>query len=94
MKTYMLEGPYKISLKYPYLYVAEEKKGLKVFDVTDAVAIDQHLLAFKSDIKPKNVLALGKAVLVVTDDNLYQFDISDPKTLRQLSSIPVKKANI
>ena len=94
MKTYMLEGPYKISLKYPYLYVAEEKKGLKVFDVTDDVATDQHLLAFKSDIKPKNVLAFGKTVLVVTDDNLYQFDISDPKTLRQLSSIPVKKANI
>jgi hypothetical protein len=92
IKTYQMENPHGLSIDFPTLYLCEGDKGLKVFDVSDKMNIDQHLLSFQKDMHAYDVISLGKTLLLIGDDGFYQFDASDPKNLRQISKIPVKKA--
>jgi hypothetical protein len=41
-----------------------------------------------------DVIPLGKNLMLIGKDGLYQFDASNPKQLRQLSKIPVGKLQI
>jgi hypothetical protein len=91
IKSYQMENPHGLSIDFPTLYLCEGDKGLKVFDVTDKNSVDQHLLSFNKDFHAYDVISLDKTLMLIGDDGFYQFDVSDPKNLRQLSKIPVKK---
>jgi hypothetical protein len=92
IKTYPMENPHGLSIDFPLLYLCEGVNGIKVFDVTDKLAVDKHLLSFNKEMHAYDVISLGKTLMLIGDDGLYQFDTSDPKNLRQLSKITVKKA--
>lgn len=92
IKTYQMENPHGLSINFPTLFLCEGDKGLKVFDVKDKMAIDQHLLSFYKDMDAYDVISLGNNLMLIGKDGFYQYDASDPKNLRLLSKIPVKKA--
>jgi hypothetical protein len=92
IRSYQMENPHGLSIDFPTLYLCEGDKGLKVFDVTDKNSVDQHLLSFNKDMHAYDVISLGKTLMLIGEDGFYQFDASDPKNLRELSKIPVKKA--
>jgi hypothetical protein len=91
IKKYSMDNPRALSVDFPILYVCEGINGLKVFDVTDTLAIDQHLLSHEKDIRADGVVISGKTVIVTATDGLYQLDAINPKNLRRLSKIPFKK---
>ncbi|MEO6685497.1 MAG: hypothetical protein ABIN24_06010, partial [Dyadobacter sp.] len=92
IRSYTMENPYGLSINFPNLFLCEGKNGFKVFDVSDKLTVDQHLLSFNIDMHAYDVISMGKNLMLIGDDGFYQFDASDPKNLRQLSKIAVKKA--
>ena len=95
IKAYSLDSPYKAIAKYPYLYIAEGDNGFKVFDVRDNLPIDEHLLSFKKDVTAYDMITTGiNNLWVVGKDGLYQYDVSDPANVKELSKIPVKRVSL
>lgn len=91
IRSYPMESPWATSVDFPHLYLCEGDKGLKVFDVSDKTEINKHLLLVKNDIVAYSVIAIGKTLLVTGKDFLYQFDTTNPRDLREISKIPVKR---
>lgn len=92
IRSYTMENPYGLSVNFPNLFLCEGKNGFKVFDISDKLTVDQHLLSFNTDMHAYDVISMGKNLMLIGDDGFYQFDASDAKNLRQLSKIAVKKA--
>lgn len=89
IKSYQMENPHGLGIDFPTLYLCEGRYGLKVFNAQDPFSVDSHLVTHFKDMDAYDVIPLGKTLLLIGKDGLYQFDASDPKQLRQLSKIPV-----
>lgn len=90
IKSYQMENPHGLSIMNNKLTVCEGKYGLKSFDAKEAtdVKLQQHI----KDIHAFDVIQLNdKHLLMVGEDGLYQYDNTDPKNLKLLSKIEVKK---
>jgi hypothetical protein len=90
IKSYEMENPHGLSISNNKLTVCEGKYGLKTYDAKDAlnIKLQQHI----KDINAFDVIQLDdKHLLMIGTDGLYQYDNSDPKNLKLLSKIEVKK---
>lgn len=91
IKSYQMENPHGLSVDFPTLYLCEGEFGLKIFDATDKMEIDKHLISQFKDIDAYDVISLGKTLLMIGKDGFYQYDASDVKNVRLLSKILVQK---
>jgi hypothetical protein len=90
LKTYTMQNPGGLGIDFPSLFICEGQYGLKSFDVTNSmdVKLQQHLDKMNAfDVIPLG----GKHLLMIGKDGLYQYDTSNPKDMKLLSVIPVKK---
>ncbi|MCD6355413.1 MAG: hypothetical protein J7L95_07675 [Prolixibacteraceae bacterium] len=91
--SYPLHGPYGLGIDDQTLFVCDGDAGLKVYDVTDKLHIDDHMLARFANINTYDVIPLGNYLFMIGDDGFYQYDYSDLQNIHQVSFIPVKKEN-
>lgn len=93
VKTYPMDNPHGLSLNGDELYLCDGASGLKVFNVEDVEAIDENQIDHIEGIDTYDAIALsGKNVLlVIGGDGFYQYDITDPQNLKELSLIPVER---
>ena len=84
-------NPHGLGIDNKTLFLCEGDFGLKVFNASDVTAIDQNLLTHFKDLKSYDVIPLGGTLMMVGADGLYQYDYKDPKNLKLLSIIPVKR---
>ena len=87
-----MQQPAGLGIDFPNLFICESQYGLKSFDATSAtnITLQQHI----EKINAYDVILLeGKHLLMVGKDGLYQYDTSNPKDMKQLSVIPVKREN-
>ncbi|CAH0996880.1 hypothetical protein EMA8858_03015 [Emticicia aquatica] len=92
IKSYDMQNPAGLGIDFPNLFICESQYGLKSFDATSAsnISLQQHIEKLDAyDVIPLE----GKHLLMVGKDGLYQYDTSNPKNLKQLSVIPVKRDN-
>lgn len=92
IKSYQMQQPAGLAIDFPNLFICESQYGLKSFDASSAtnITLQQHI----EKINAYDVIPLeGKHLLMVGKDGLYQYDTSNPKSLKQLSVIPVKREN-
>jgi hypothetical protein len=90
IKSYEMQHPAGLGVDFPSLFICEGEYGLKSFDATSAtdVKLQQHI----KNMNAFDVIPLGgKHLLMVGKDGLYQYDTSNPKDMKLLSVIPVKK---
>jgi len=89
--TYPMDNPHGLSVKNNELYLCDGASGLKVFDIKDVEAISDNQLDHIMDLDTYDAIALpGKEVLLVIGaDGFYQYDITNPNELKQLSLIAV-----
>lgn len=89
LATHPMQNPHGLSIKEEKLYLCEGRFGFKVFDVSDWKEIGKRQLAHLPDFSAFDVINVyGKDLaIVIGEDGLYQFDISDPEAPRQLSVI-------
>lgn len=91
VKSFDMEGPAGLGIDYPNLFICEGEKGLKVFSMADPINIDKNKLTEFKNLDAFDVIPLGKKLIVIGKDGLYQYDYSDPKNLKLLSNIKAVK---
>lgn len=90
IKSYDMQNPHGLGISNGKLFICEGKFGLKSFDASNVqdIKLQQHI----TDINAFDVIPLtANLLLMVGEDGFYQYDYSDPKNLKQLSKIEVKK---
>ncbi|MFN3850889.1 MAG: LVIVD repeat-containing protein [Spirosomataceae bacterium] len=91
IKTYQMQNPHGLGVDFPNLFICEGEFGLKSMDAKNAN--DIKVLQQIDKINAYDVIPLdGKHLIMVGKDGLYQYDYTDPKNLKQLSVIPIKKS--
>jgi hypothetical protein len=88
-KSYPMLNPHGLGLAGDYLYVTEGQHGLKSFNVSDVMTIDQNQLEFLKTMKSVDLIPGPKSLIVIGPDGVCQFDYSKPGQLRKLSCIQV-----
>jgi hypothetical protein len=93
IRTYPMHHPIGLSINDKVLYLCEDDQGLKLFDVNDVRRIDKNQIAHFKGFTAYDVITLDhrKLAMVIGKDGLYQFDIANPRDVKQLSVIPVVK---
>lgn len=91
LKTHPMHHPFGLSVIGNTIYLCEDNQGLKVFNAQDYNKLDlqSHLDHFQA----YDVIALADVnrAIVIGKNGLYQFDITNPAKLKELSRIPVVK---
>lgn len=90
VKAYTMLNPHGLALAGDYLYLAEGQHGLKSFNVSDVLGIDQNQLEFLTQMKSVDIIPGPKSLIVIGPDGVCQFDYSTPASLKPLSCINVK----
>lgn len=90
LKTYPMEGPYGLGIDNNTLFICDGDAGLKVYDVSDPMNINKHLLAQYPDIQTYDVIPIDGLLIMIGDDGLYQYDYANVKDIKFLSKIGVK----
>ncbi len=90
-KVYQMDSPYGLGIDNKKLFICEGKGGLKTFDATNIMDIKQ-LQHFK-DMNAYDVIPLNNTLMLIGKDGLYQYDYSNPNSLKLLSKISVKVNN-
>lgn len=86
--SYPMHNPHGLSVRGQHLYLCEGDEGIKVFDVTNIEEIDRNLLSQIKEYDAYDVISItDNLLLMIGADGFYQFDTSDPKNLKLLSSI-------
>ncbi len=89
LESYPLHGPYGLGIDDQILFVCDGDAGLKVYDVTDKLHIDDHQIASFPNINTYDVIPVNGFLFMVGDDGFYQYDYSDIQNISQVSVIPV-----
>lgn len=88
-KEYPMDEPYGLGIDDSILFVCDGSSGLKIYNASDPLAIDQHLLKIYPDIDAYDVIPLGDILLLIGIDGFYQYDYSDLENIQLLSHIPI-----
>ncbi len=91
LASYPMHGPYGLGIDDQILFVCDGDAGLKVYDVTDKLHIDDHMIAAFSNINTYDVIPVNNYLFMIGDDGFYQYDYSDLQNIKQISFIPVVK---
>jgi hypothetical protein len=89
LASYPLHGPYGLGIDDQTLFVCDGEAGLKVYDITDKLHIDDHQIASFPNINTYDVIPLNNYLFMIGDDGFYQYDYSDLQNIHQVSFIPV-----
>lgn len=91
-KSYQMHHPHGLSINEDHLYLCEGDQGLKVFDIENWETIDQNLVSHLQGFFTFDIITIGsrKLAMVIGQDGLYQYDITDPSELKELSVLSTK----
>lgn len=89
--SYPLTNPHGLGKDGNLLFICDGAAGLKIFDATNPRTITSNLRFAYPNIKTYDVVPLGDVLILIGDDGLYQYDYSNPASIRLLSTIPVVK---
>lgn len=90
LKTYPMTNPHGLGIDDETLFICDGSDGLKAFDATDINAIDKNLLAHYKDINARDVIPYNDILIMIGEDGLFQYDYSNPKDIKLLSSIAIQ----
>ncbi len=89
LKSYPMTEPYGLGLDNKTLFVCDGPAGLKIFDASDPLQIDQHILKQYTGLNAFDVIPYGNTLIMIAQDGIYQYSYADPLNIQQLSKIPV-----
>ncbi len=89
LKAYPMVGPYGLGVDGNLLFICDGSAGLKVYEVTDPLNIDQNLIAHFPEIFAYDVIPLNGNLLLIGDDGFYQYTYTD-QNIEFLSKIEIQ----
>lgn len=87
LKSYPMVEPYGLGIDNKTLFVCDGSAGLKIYDATDPLQIDQHLLTQYTNLNAYDVIPYGDLLIMIAQDGLYQYNYTDLQHIEQLSKI-------
>ncbi|HLF36179.1 MAG TPA: hypothetical protein VI583_18180 [Cyclobacteriaceae bacterium] len=87
--SYPMANPHGLGIDNGILFLCEGNFGLKIFDATDPMSIDSHLLQTYTGVDAIDVIPFNDVLIMIGTDGLYQYDYSDIENIRLLSALPV-----
>jgi hypothetical protein len=87
VKAYDMTYPQGLGIDKNLLFICDGKVGLRIFDVTDKLTVNQHMIAQYPEYNAYDVIPLNGVLLMVSDKGLYQYDYSDVKNIKLLSKV-------
>jgi hypothetical protein len=89
--SYFMTDPHGLGKSGDLLFICDGYAGLKVYDASDPKQILGHLIYTYSNINAYDVIPIGKVLVLIGDDGLFQYNYSDVKNITLLSTISVVK---
>lgn len=93
LKTYPMTNPHGLGIDNTTLFICDGNDGLKAFDASDIDTIDKNLLAHYKNINATDVIPYNNTLIMIGEDGLFQYDYSNPKDIRLLSTIKIQHEN-
>ncbi len=90
LKTYPMTNPHGLGIDNGTLFICDGSAGLKIYDATNVLEIDQNQLAHYDNINAFDVIPFNQVLLMIGTNGLYQYDYSNLQEINLLSTIPVK----
>ena len=88
VKSYSMAEPNGLGIDNKTLFVCDGSAGLKIYDVSDPLRIDEHQIKVFTDINATDVIPTSASLIVLAADGIYQYDYSDLQNIVLLSHIP------
>lgn len=88
LKSYSLSEPYGLGIDDKTLFVCDGSAGLKIYDATNPLTIDQHLIKQYPEIQARDVIPLNGVLIMISTTGIYQYDYSDLNNIVEISHIP------
>ena len=91
LMSYRMVNPYGLGKDGDLLFICDGTAGLKVYDSSDPLDITNHLIFAYPDIRAYDVIPIGNVLVLIGDDGLFQYNYSDVRNIKLISSITVVK---
>lgn len=91
LASYSMTNPHGLGKDGDILFICDGSAGLKVYDASNPLEIGVHQIYTYPGIKAFDVIPVGNLLVLIGVDGLYQYDYSDVKNIKLLSSILVVK---
>jgi hypothetical protein len=93
LRTYPMTNPHGLGIDNKTLFVCDGNDGLKAYDASDINNIAKNMLAHYKNINATDVIPYNNTLIMIGEDGLFQYDYSNPKDIRLLSTIEVQHEN-
>jgi hypothetical protein len=91
LKAYPMYNPHGLGIDNNLLFICDGDAGLKVYDASDIMNIDQKLIKQFDDIKTFDVIPYNNILIMTGNDGIFEYDYSDPDNIVQISHIALTK---
>lgn len=91
VRTYPMTNPSGLGIDNGILFICDGTAGLKIFDAKDVNTISSNQLANYSTINALDIIPYNKVAMMIGSDGLYQYDYTDIKNIKLLSTLPILK---
>jgi hypothetical protein len=91
ISTYAMHGPNGLGIDGNTLFVCDGEAGLKVFNVSNPLEIDQHQIANFPSIVAVDVIPYQGHLFLIAEDGFYQYNYDDLNAIQLISKIEVNK---
>lgn len=89
--SHPMENPHGLAIDGENLFIAEGKYGLKRFDASNILKINERLMAHMQEVHAFDVIAIDNVIMLIGEDGFYQYDYSNPDKFELLSMIPINR---
>ncbi len=86
-KTFNLKNPHGLGIRNNTLFVCDGSAGLKIFDATDPIDVGNQKIKTYGSVQATDIILLDNIAMLIGDDGLYQYDISDVQNINKISTI-------
>ncbi|MBI9037919.1 MAG: hypothetical protein JEY97_07290 [Bacteroidales bacterium] len=89
LKIYPMSGPYGLGIDDNVLFICDGDAGLKIYDASDPLAIDDNMLAHFPEIQAFDVIPINGVLILIGEDGIYQYDYQDIENITFISKIEI-----
>jgi hypothetical protein len=89
--SYFMTNPYGLGKSGDLLFICDGNAGLKVYNAADPKTLLGNLIFTYPNIQAYDVIPIGKLLVLIGADGLFQYDYTDIKNITLLSKIEVVK---
>ncbi|MCP4553196.1 MAG: hypothetical protein GY834_14420 [Bacteroidetes bacterium] len=89
VKAYPMVSPYGLGIDGEVLFICDGDAGLKIYNVSDPLTVDENQIAHYPEIFGYDVIPLNGNLLLIGEDGFYQYNYDDVENIQLLSKIEI-----